>query len=388
MKQISQDEKLTWALLACLEAGVGAGALRQLHSWLENNHLSVREFWAEAEKWAPLAGWKSGRLAAIQALRERFTLDAWVEYLAARGIGVLHISDDAYPPLLRFIPDYAPVLFYRGDPGILAHGGLAVVGARAVTAYGRAVIEELIDAHLSGVTIISGMMNGVDELAHRRALAGGLATAAFLGYGLQHVWPRFLADLPEAIVASGGVVISEFAPWVAPLPRRFPMRNRLVAGSSVATLVVEAAEKSGSLITANLALDYGREVMSVPGPIFSQLSLGTLELIRKGATPVGSSAQILQVLAGCKLMGKDEDFYANLLCLDNDGQHQNAQQRVNITDPWQIKVWEELGGRSVSSEELCERLGAEQEVMTAVAMLELAGYIVQGADGRWGRGKW
>lgn len=384
MQEISEEQKIIWGLLACLETGVGSGTLRRLESWLDRSNVCLNDFWRQPQELAPLAGWKEEQVAALVKLQAEWNVEKFAAYLEKRQIKLVYISERQYPVLLRFIPDFAPVLFYRGQIEVLTRVGLAVVGARRVTGYGRAVIEELISGALRPVTIVSGMMNGVDELAHRRALQLGMATAAFLGYGLENVWPQHLAALKDEIVAAGGVLVSEFAPWIAPLPRRFPMRNRLVAGSSVATLVIEAAAKSGSLITANLALDYGREVLSVPGSIFNELSVGTLGLIKRGAIPVTQTEEIVEALLASQPGVVSEDFWAGLELRQAEKTGMTlVRTQPELTDEWQQRVWQQLQGQKLDTEGLCAALDAGQEVIMAVGMLELAGLVERGEDGRW-----
>jgi DNA processing protein len=172
---------------------------------------------------------------------------------------------------------------------------VAIVGARACSAYGASVAHGLArDLAAAGVVVVSGLARGVDAAAHRGALAGG-TTIAVLGCGIDRDYPRAHAALAVE-VAGQGWVVSEYAPGVEPAPWRFPARNRIVAGLAQATVVVEARERSGALITADLALDEGREVFAVPGEITSQLSRGSNHLLRLGATPVTCTADVLRFL--------------------------------------------------------------------------------------------
>jgi DNA processing protein len=172
---------------------------------------------------------------------------------------------------------------------------VAIVGARACSPYGTTVAKRLAsELAAAGVIVVSGLARGIDGAAHRGALETG-TTLAVLGCGIDRDYPRAHASLAAAITADGWVV-SEYAPGVEPAPWRFPARNRIVAGLADATVVVEARERSGALITADLALDEGREVLAVPGEITSQLSAGTNHLLRLGATPVTCSGDVLQVL--------------------------------------------------------------------------------------------
>ena len=218
--------------------------------------------------------------------------------LAAAGIHWLPRSDPGFPPRLRSIHDPPPGLFLRGhaDPTVLAGTGVAIVGARACSDYGahvaRSLARELASA---GVMVISGLARGVDGWAHRGSLDAGGVTVAVLGCGIDRDYPRAHASLAAELTVTG-LIVSEYPPGVAPAPWRFPARNRIVAGLADATVVVEARERSGALITADLALEEGREVLAVPGEITSALSQGSNSLLRLGATPVTSAADVLEAI--------------------------------------------------------------------------------------------
>jgi DNA processing protein len=206
--------------------------------------------------------------------------------------------DPAFPSLLGAIHDPPAQLFLRGsaDASLLSLPAIAVVGARACSSYGRSVTRSLArDVAAAGLVVVSGMARGIDGEAHRGALEGGGRTIAVLGCGIDRDYPAAHAELARRITESGGLVVSEYEPGVEPAPWRFPARNRIIAGLCRATLVVEARERSGALITADFALEEGRDVFAVPGEITSSLSAGTNGLIKLGATPVGSAADVLEV---------------------------------------------------------------------------------------------
>jgi DNA processing protein len=206
-------------------------------------------------------------------------------------------SDPDFPPLLGAIHDPPPGLFVRGGAGVeaLRRPTVAVVGARACSPYG-AQVARLMGRELaaSGLVVVSGLARGVDGEAHRGALESGGMTVAVLGCGVDRDYPAVHAELGARIRASG-LAVSEYAPGVEPAPWRFPARNRVIAGLSAVTVVVEARERSGALITADLALEEGREVFAVPGEITSALSAGTNELLRLGAAPLLGSADVLEL---------------------------------------------------------------------------------------------
>jgi DNA processing protein len=209
------------------------------------------------------------------------------------------LEREKIPQSLREIPQPPKKLYVSGSlppPGTVY---LAVVGSRKCTSYGRDVVKKLISG-LRGrpVAIVSGLAVGIDSLSHEAALDAGLYAVGFPGSGLssEAFFPQTSLKLAEKIVAAGGCLISEFEPDFKATQWGFPMRNRLVAGISKAALIIEAQEKSGTLITARMALDYNREVLAVPGPINAENSQGTNKLIRQGATPITSSDDILEAL--------------------------------------------------------------------------------------------
>jgi len=216
--------------------------------------------------------------------------------LGERGFRFLPRSDDRYPPQLRAIHDPPAGLFVRGAANVelLARPAVAVVGARACSSYGKQVARMLgRELAAAGVVVVSGMARGIDGEAHRGALEAGEKTVAVLGCGVDRDYPAAHRSLAREI-AEAGLIVSEYAPGVDPMPWRFPARNRIIAGLTHATVVVEARERSGALITADLALEEGREVFAVPGEITSRLSAGSNQLLRLGAAPATSAADVLE----------------------------------------------------------------------------------------------
>ena len=212
---------------------------------------------------------------------------------------VRQLAPQAFPALLTEIPDPPTQLFIRGvlpDPDLKY---LCVVGSRKLSSYGRAVVHELIEG-LAGypIAIISGLALGTDAAAHQAALAADLPTVAVPGSGLaeQVLYPRTNLRLAREILEHGGALLSEFEPNFRATAYSFPQRNRIMAGMSHATLIIEATERSGTLITARLAMEYNRDVLAVPGSILSAQSRGPHMLIKNGATPIESAADILDAL--------------------------------------------------------------------------------------------
>jgi DNA processing protein len=236
------------------------------------------------------------RTARFAAFTAAFDARAELERLRALGLRFVGRSEAPFPPLLRAIHDPPPGLFLRGggDAELLARPAVAIVGARACSPYGRQVARRLgRELGAAGLVVVSGLARGVDGEAHRGALEGGGTTVAVLGCGIDRDYPAAHRDLARQ-VAERGLVVSEYPPGVEPAPWRFPARNRIVAGLCSATVVVEARERSGALITADFALEEGREVFAVPGEITSSLSSGSNALLRLGAVPLTCAEDVLE----------------------------------------------------------------------------------------------
>jgi len=208
---------------------------------------------------------------------------------------VITKENPKYPALLQEIPDAPKQLYYKGGwDEKLFEDCLAVVGTRRMTSYGRRVTEQIVgEIAAAGVIIVSGFMYGVDATAHKAALAANGKTIAVMPCGIERIHPEHQEDLYEELVQTG-LVVSEWEADIPPARWMYPARNRIVAGLSKATLVVEAGAPSGSLITANLTLQYERKLFAVPGPITSLVSKGTIQLLKEGAGLVSSAKDVLE----------------------------------------------------------------------------------------------
>ncbi len=260
------------------------------------SELALALFAASRDAHATEGERRSGRFAAFLS---SFDEPAELARLAAAGLRWVARSDPEFPPRLAAIHDPPPGLFVRGaaELELLRRPAVAIVGARACTDYGAHVARSLArELAAARVVVISGLARGVDGWAHRGSLeAAGAVGVAVLGCGIDRDYPRAHAAL-AAQIAERGLIVAEYPPGVAPAPWRFPARNRIVAGLALATVVVEARERSGALITADLALEEGREVLAVPGEITSALSFGTNALLRLGATPLTCPGDVLEAI--------------------------------------------------------------------------------------------
>jgi DNA processing protein len=232
----------------------------------------------------------------LEQARERLNDACAVRRRAeADGIGVLPWNDPRFPSALLAISDAPPVLWYRGSLEVLRRPAVAIVGSRSASLAALEIAEQLArDVAARGIAVVSGLARGVDSAAHRGALGTG-CTIAVLGSGVDRIYPPEHAPLARDIAANG-LVVSEFPPGTAPLQFHFPMRNRLISGMSRAVVIVEASEKSGSLITAGCALEQGREVLAVPGNVLSGRNRGSHALIRDGAKIVECADDIVEEL--------------------------------------------------------------------------------------------
>ena len=298
------------------------------------------------------------RTARFARFRSTFDARAYLADVERRGFRWLPRSSPEFPPLLASIHDPPPGLFLRGaaQPELLRRISVAVVGARSCSPYGaqvaKAVSRELAAA---GVVVVSGLARGIDGEAHRGALDAGAPTVAVLGCGIDRDYPASHRDLARRI-AETGLVVSEYAPAVEPAPWRFPARNRIVAGLCGAAVVVEARERSGALITADFALEEGREVLAVPGEITSALSAGTNGLLRIGATVVTGVEDVLEAV----------------------GVTRERAAPAALSEP-AAAVLDALRAHPAAVDELVAATGlAAAGVATALAELELAALVHEG----------
>ena len=312
-----EQEKLTRAALRTIK-GVGSQHLRQLIAYFGS---AVKAWEAPQNKYLQFAN--QGKWIG-EILKGRNNIDPQEigESLSKQGIKMITPDEFDYPPLLAEMADAPPLLYYRGhlrrDLEVLA-----IVGSRQATAYGKSAARVLArDAAEKGIVIASGLARGIDTAAHQGALDSGGITWAFLGCGLDQVYPlenqRLAKDISEK-----GALLSEFTPGTPPNAVNFPARNRLISGCSRGVLVVESAKKSGALITVDFALEQGREVFAVPGPIFSPMSRGTHHLLRQGAKIVEGiediwnevpewSKHVCQITTKTEILPKEKELPAGM----------------------------------------------------------------------------
>ena len=279
------------------------------------------------------------------------------------GLHILTFEDSRFPPRLAAIPDPPLLLFVKGSLQALAADSLAIVGGREASGPGQRFAATLAEqVSNAGLAIVSGLALGIDTAAHVGALKGYSPTIAVLGSGHEHVYPQRNASLAK-VIAEEGAVVSEYPPHFEPARHRFPERNRIVSGLALGVLVIEAREKSGSLITASYALEQGREVMAVPGPVASHLSRGGHALIREGAALVESAEDVLSGLGF-------------------ESKAPNTEERLNALAAKERRVLDALDFTATSLDVLAQRTGfTVPELLQTLLKLELAGFVENGARG-------
>lgn len=342
-----EQEKIVRAAFRTVK-GLGSQHLRQLiacfgsavKAWEAPSDLYFQRF--QHDKWVE------------ELIEKRRTLDPQIieDRLNKQGIKMIIPDEQGYPPLLAELASAPPILFYRGQ----LQGNrevLAIVGSRQATAYGKSAARVLArDAADKGIVIASGLARGIDTAAHQGALEGNGITWAFQGCGLDRVYPTENQRLAEKILEKGAL-ISEFTLGSPPHAQHFPARNRLISGCSRGVVVVEAAERSGALITVDFALEQGREVFAVPGPIFSKVSHGPHNLLRQGAKIAERIEDILNELpawTNSVIKGSDQKEISEKTEFSNRREHNLILQLLSDTPVHidQITLQSSLSAASIS----------------------------------------
>jgi len=339
------------------------------------------------------SGWREAGLSEklIEQLAEPDwgKVDADLAWAEQESASIIALDDDRYPSLLKNIPDAPPILYTLGQPEILKLPQVAIVGSRNPTHAGLETAHNFA-AYLAsmGLTVTSGMAMGIDAAAHEgalesmasNALKGSGYTVAVTGTGLDRVYPAKNREIAHKI-AENGVLVSEYSPGTPPLPGNFPRRNRIISGLSMGVLVVEAALQSGSLITARLASEQGREVFAVPGSIHHALAKGCHTLIREGAKLVETAAHILEELSG----------FSSMLASPESAEEQKSQTELNsaseVDDEYK-QVLQCIDFEPTSVDKVVERSGLTADaVCSMLLVLELQGYVTALSGGYYCQGR-
>ena len=354
--------------------GIGRSSFFNCLRTQKQSEVAGRQFWEGGTGLWEKSLLTKKQMDSIINFKKGKDFYSFYEDLESSGIQVLTFEEDTYPQILKNIADFPPVLFIKSKQKTtkkLMEGyfgaSLAVVGTRKMTAYGSLVVKEIIpDLVESGLTITSGFMYGVDLEAQKKAIDCGGKTVAVLGYGFKHSYPSDQRYLIDHFLEEGALFITEFAPDTRPKAGNFVQRNRIVAGLSLGTLVVEAATKSGSHITADFANQYGRLVFAVPGPIRNEYSYGTKDLINKGAILVNEATDILREIR--------EDYHLNFLKANLERSKNNCNKKKSK----RADLLEILGNRVISSfSQLLEETNLSNDELNQLLFdMEISGEII------------
>ncbi|MGO1073439.1 DNA-processing protein DprA [Lysobacter sp. CA199] len=382
------------ALLSLLAAG-GSSAVRR--TLLEQHGDAASALAAGVSAWTA-AGLSPQQIARLRAPPDQAAWAAmgWpadthqrlIAWLDQAGHHLIEWASPDYPALLRRAPNPPLALFVAGEPGLLWHPAVAVVGSRSPTPGGRDNAADFARALArTGLAVVSGLAAGIDAAAHQAALAAAGLTVAVLGTGPDLAYPRRHGEL-LARIAAHGAVVSEYPPGTAARAEHFPSRNRILAGLSLGTLVIEAAERSGALITARLSAECGREVFAVPGSIHNPLARGCHRLIREGAGLVESASEVAAALAPLaaeladglrrRLGAPIKPGHAAVTDGGQDGSSpvSGAVEPPDFADPDYQSLWNALGHDPTGMDQLVERTGlTTAELSSMLLVMELEGRV-------------
>jgi DNA processing protein len=349
------DDKRYWIGFNLVK-GIGAVRLQGLMDFFG----SLSTAWQAPEDGLKQAGLGPKIAARVIQVRSEVDLDRVMESFSRKGISILTWEDEQYPQRLKEIEQPPPVLYLRGTLISEDAWAVAIVGTRRVSAYGRQVAEDLgVFLAANGVTVVSGLARGVDAIAHQAALKGGGRTIAVMGCGVDRIYPPEHSQLASRIITDGAL-LSDYPPGTAPDAANFPPRNRIISGISIATVIVEAGETSGALITAQFAVDQGREVFAVPGNILAPNSKGTNNLISQGAHPLLSGRDLLDVL--------------NLKSVNE----QRQARKLIPTDDTESKLLGVMSDEPIHLDEIRNQTGLPiDRVSATLVMMELKGLVRQ-----------
>jgi len=337
-----------------LVRGIGAVRFQQILSFFGDLSLA----WQAPLEAFRQVGLPERALGNFAKLRAEIDLDRYYESIIESGISVLTLLDEHYPRLLREIDQAPPVIYVRGSLTPADEFAVAMVGTRRVSAYGQQVTRDasiFLAGH--GLTIVSGLARGVDALAHQSALKAGGRTIAVLGSGVDVIYPPEHRALADAIIENGAV-ISDYPLGTQPEGVNFPPRNRIISGLSLATIVIEAGDRSGALITADFAVEQGRDVFAVPGNVLSPVSKGTNRLIQNGAYAMISPQDVLEALD----LSEVEDI--------------KQARQVLPADAIEAGILQVIDFEPLHVDDICQATGmAVEKVSAALTMMELKGMV-------------
>jgi len=367
-----REEEFLNCLILKNTPGLGARTWKKLI----HHFKTAKDALENLDEW-PYLNVRSDIICAIK--QKKGANDAEKEYKLwqKKKYNILLLSNNDYPELLKEIPDPPIIIYYKGEKNLLNNYCIAIVGSRKTSVYGREIAEKLArDLSNAGITIVSGLAVGIDTLAHKGALLGVGSTIAVLGTGIDVNYPAQNRMLKEHIIKKG-LILSEFSPTTPPNAENFPIRNRLISGLSLGIIVVQAAKKSGSLITAKYALEQNRLIFSIPGPVNLPYFEGNNQLLRNGAILIRDSKDILIELAPI----------INLPELDKNIDKYNKRPSLNIQPSSEIeeKIVNYLLKRGEAGiNEMSEDLTIDSStLMATLVQMEVSGKIKKGQNNQY-----
>ncbi len=371
---LSLSDKKNWVALISVE-GIGPQAFYFIVNYMNKHQISWSDFWQGKN-----GLWKKMMISekivkSINSFRNEYTIDSYWSWLMNKKISTLFITDKQYPLLLKQIDDPPPVLFLKGKMFDENKLPIAVIGSRKMTAYGRMVTEKIVtELVVNDIAIISGFMYGVDVRAQETAIDAGGITIGVLGYGFDHVFPKHQILIMNKMLESGkATFITEYPPFVHPAKWTFPRRNRIIAGLSFGVVVTEAALNSGTQITVGYALDYGRDVFAVSGPVTSIYHQGVKSMLNQGAMLVGSGLEVLNNLSVKQWTTVDN-------CKKDEGRFSNQAFEAGSL---QRNILEALCIMPQTTHELSRQIGANfGEINKTLTSLEINGAVIY-KEGCW-----
>ena len=354
------NASLAWATLNLLT--------KKRYDFLMETYGSLVEAWAHLDQtMLKQLGCREETILKTLNEVEELDLSAHEKFLTKSSIRLIVMNDEEYPEALRDIADPPVFLFARGNLALLREPMIAVVGTRNMSAYGRRIISTFVPEFIrAGFVTVSGLAIGIDAEVAKETMAAGGKTIAVLGAGLGAIYPKANARLADEIVAHDGLLLTEYPLHIAPDKYTFPARNRIIAGISLGTLVAEAAAQSGSLITASLALEYGKEVFAVPGPIFDPNMEGTHHLIQKSGAKLVASAQDVLVELGVIVPSESQKSTYHPQTPDEE-----LLQKNLTTMPQSVDTLAEKSGMPISS------------INATLTLMELKGGAKNVGSGQW-----
>jgi len=351
------DEELKYWLAMCRFPKIGSVRLKRIFNFFP----SVKDAFKASISELLQAGLEQNIAEEFDIKRKSINPEKELEFFQKENLKAICFFSEKYPKRLNEIYSAPALLFTKGDTEILNENSLAVVGTRKISNYGKQILPDLIHELIKNeITIVSGLALGIDSLAHTCTIDSNGKTIAVLGSGLDNgnIYPASNRYLAEKIIDSGGLLLSEFPIGTMPLKHHFPARNRIISGLSLGTLVVEAGQTSGALITAKFALDQNREIFSIPGPIHSKTSSGTNNLIKQGAKLVQKADDILEELN----IEKIEEYSEN--------------QKILPSSPIEEKIIESLDSEPKHIDKIVKLTGlSAAEINSNLTIMEMKGMI-------------